>query len=158
MSDTHDSTKGAKATAKTPEAFSKEERAAMKERANEVRTASRRGGKSGGADDLADVLAKIAELGEPDRSLAERIHTIVLASAPTLAPKLWYGMPAYARDGKNVCFFQPASKFKARYSTLGFNDPAHLDDGTMWPTSYAITTLTADDEARIAELVRRAAG
>jgi uncharacterized protein YdhG (YjbR/CyaY superfamily) len=104
------------------------------------------------------VLAKIAEMVGPDRVTAERLHAIITASAPGLWPKLWYGMPAYARDGKVVCFFQPAQKFKTRYSTLGFSDEADLDDGSMWPTSYALTELTKADEARIAELVGRAAG
>ncbi|MEV0499060.1 DUF1801 domain-containing protein [Streptomyces spectabilis] len=126
----------------------------MKERAKEVK-AKRRGTK---ADGEADVLAKIAEMEEPDRAMAERIHAIVKAAAPELAPKTWYGMPAYARDGKVVCFFQSAAKFKARYATLGFNDAAHLDEGTMWPTAFALTQLTAADEEQIAELVKRAAG
>ncbi|MCI3900077.1 DUF1801 domain-containing protein [Streptomyces spectabilis] len=126
----------------------------MKERAKEVK-AKRRGTK---ADGEADVLAKIAEMEEPDRAMAEKIHAIVKAAAPELAPKTWYGMPAYARDGKVVCFFQSAAKFKARYATLGFNDAAHLDEGAMWPTAFALTQLTAADEERIAELVKRAAG
>ncbi|GGV37290.1 iron chaperone [Streptomyces spectabilis] len=138
----------------TAVAFTDEERAAMKERAKEVK-AKRRGTK---ADGEADVLAKIAEMEEPDRAMAEKIHAIVKAAAPELAPKTWYGMPAYARDGKVVCFFQSAAKFKARYATLGFNDAAHLDEGAMWPTAFALTQLTAADEERIAELVKRAAG
>ncbi len=148
MADTHEST----------EAFSKEERAAIKERANEARTASRRGAAADAADSEADLLAKIAEMNETDRAMAERVHAVITKSAPGLSPKLWYGMPAYARDGKVVCFFQPAGKFKTRYSTLGFNDPANLDDGTMWATSFALTTLTAEDEERIGALVKRAAG
>lgn len=137
--------------------FSTEERAAMKEHARELKTAARRGGKAAKADGTADVLAKIATMQPADRALAERIHAIVTAEAPDLAPKTWYGMPAYARDGKVVCFFQSAEKFKSRYATLGFNDTARLDEGTMWPVTYALTTLTATDEQRIADLVRAAA-
>ena len=146
---------------KSYDGFTEEERAAMKERSQELKTgAKRRGstGKAAKADGESDVLAKIAELPEPDRGIAERIHAIVRESAPTLEPKTWYGMPAYARDGKVVCFFQGSGKFKTRYSTLGFNDPATLDDGDMWPVAYALTELTAEVEARIAELVSRAAG
>ncbi len=153
MSDEHDTS-----AAKSPQAFSEDERAAMKQRAKEVRTASRRGSKSDPAADEADVMDKIAELEEPDRAMALRVHAIVIESAPELAPKLWYGMPAYYKNGKNICFFQPAKKFKSRYATLGFNDPASLDDGDMWPAAYAILALTPDVEARIGELVRRAAG
>ena len=130
-----------------------EEKAAMKELARE-----RKAARSGKSDGLADVLAKIAEMPEADRVLAQRIHEIVLATAPDLAPKTWYGMPAYARDGKILCFFQSAAKFKARYATLGFDESARLDDGSMWPVSYALTELTPDDEARITELVKKAAG
>ncbi|OXR44721.1 hypothetical protein B7C42_03515 [Nocardia cerradoensis] len=137
--------------------FSTEERAAMKEHARELKTAARRGGKAAKADGTADVLAKIATMQPADRALAERIHAIVTAEAPDLAPKTWYGMPAYARDGKVVCFFQSAEKFKSRYATLGFNDTARLDEGTMWPVTYALATLTAADEQRIADLVRAAA-
>lgn len=129
----------------------------MKERAREIRTA-RRGTPASREDAEAVVLEKIAEMPEPDRSLAERVHAIVMASAPTLTPRLWYGMPAYAKGGKVVCFFQNASKFKARYATLGFNDAAALDDGAMWPTAYAITTLGPEDEQRIAALVAKAVG
>ncbi len=131
--------------------FTAEERAAMQERARELKAA--RGGK---ADGLADLLAKIAEMAEPDRSMAERLHAIVMASAPDLAPRTWYGMPAYAKDGKVICFFQAASKFKVRYATFGFQPDAHLDDGPMWPTSFALVEMTPDVEARIAELVKRA--
>ena len=138
--------------AKTAPAFSAEERAAMKERAKEVKRASNR------ADAASDVLAKNAEMPDADRTRAERLHALITASAPDLAPKLWYGMPAYAKDGKIVCFFQAAEKFKTRYATLGFNDTASLDDGTMWPTAYALTTLTAADEATIGALVTRAVG
>jgi uncharacterized protein YdhG (YjbR/CyaY superfamily) len=126
--------------------FTAEERAAMKERAREL--------KSDGGE--ADVLEKIAEMPEPDRSMAQRLHTIVKEAVPELAPRTWYGMPAYAKDGKVVCFFQNASKFKARYATFGISDKSNLDDGAMWPNSFALTELTADVEARITELVKRA--
>jgi len=141
-------------TQTTSAAFTDDERAAMKERAKEVKAAR----SSKRVDGTTDVLAKIAELPDGDRELAERIHAIVTERAPGLEPKTWYGMPAYAKDGKIVCFFQPAAKFKARYSTLGFNDAALLDDGTMWPTAFALTTLTDADADRIGELVARAAG
>ncbi|SEG88794.1 Uncharacterized conserved protein YdhG, YjbR/CyaY-like superfamily, DUF1801 family [Nonomuraea solani] len=134
--------------------FTDEERDAMKERAKELKKTARRGAK---ADPEAEVLEKIAEMPDDDRVLAETIHAIVKASAPALTSKLWYGQPAYAKDGKIVCFFQGKYKFKARYATLGFNDPANLDDGTMWPTAFALTKLTADDEARIGELLKKAA-
>jgi uncharacterized protein YdhG (YjbR/CyaY superfamily) len=128
--------------------------AALKETVQERRTAARRGGK---ADGEADVLAKIAEMPEADRVMAERIHAIIKAGAPALAPKTWYGMPAYAnKAGKVVCFFQAADKFKSRYATFGFNDDANLDEGTMWPTSWALTKLTAADEATIGALVKKA--
>ncbi|MCP2276064.1 iron chaperone [Nocardia amikacinitolerans] len=141
---------------KTAVGFTDEERAAMKEHAEELKTAARRGSRATKADGEQDVLAKIADMAAADRLLAERIHAIVKADAPDLAPKLWYGMPAYAKDGKVVCFFQSAEKFKARYATLGFNDSANLDDGTLWPTAFALTKLTAADEKKIGELVRRA--
>lgn len=145
------------AAGETEQGFTAEERAAMKDRAKEVKASARRGSKAAkAAEDEAAVVAKIAEMQEPDRVMAERIHALVKESAPELAAKLWYGMPAYARDGKVVCFFQSAEKFKSRYATLGFSDQAHLDDGTMWPAAYALTRLTAADEARIAELVKRA--
>ncbi|MFH9723642.1 iron chaperone [Streptomyces sp. NPDC017254] len=137
--------------------FTSEERDAMKERAKELKSTARRGSRSPKADGETEVRAKIAEMADADRVLAERIHEIVKAHAPGLAPKLWYGMPSYARDGKVVCFFQSAQKFKSRYATLGFSDLAQLDDGAMWATSYALTELTADDEARIAALVEKAA-
>jgi len=130
--------------------FTAEEREAMRERARELKAAR------GKADGERDLLAKIAEMPSHDRAMAERLHAIVTATAPTLAPKTWYGMPAYAKDGKVVCFLQSADKFKARYATFGFNDVANLDDGTMWPTSFALKDLTAADEATIAALVRRA--
>ncbi len=141
-------------TEKKYEGFTDEERAAMKERAAELKSAARRGKKA--ADDESTLLEKIAEMPEPERAMAERLHAIVKASAPTLAPKLWYGMPAYARDGKVVCFFQSAEKFKSRYATFGFNDTANIDQGTMWPTAFALMKLTADDEARIGALVKKA--
>jgi hypothetical protein len=130
----------------------------MQERARELKAEARRGprAKKNGADGEREVLAKIAEMAEPDRSMAERLHAIIKAAAPALSPRLWYGMPAYARDGNVVCFFQDAAKFKARYATLGFSDKAKLDDGAMWPSSYALTELTAADEARIAALVKKA--
>jgi uncharacterized protein YdhG (YjbR/CyaY superfamily) len=131
--------------------FTAEERAAMKERARELKEEARR------ADGEKAVLEKIAELPKPDRVLAERIHAIVTASAPALSPKTWYGMPAYAdKDGKVVCYFSPAAKFKERYATFGFNATANLDDGAMWPTSFALTKLTAAEEARIGALVKKA--
>ena len=138
--------------AKTAPAFTDEEKSAMKERAKEVKAA-----KSGTVDDATAVLDKIAEMADADRVLAERIHAIVRAAAPGLTPKLWYGMPAYAKDGKVLCFFQPAKKFKSRYATLGFNDVAALDDGAMWPCAYALTTLTAADEKKLIALVKQAA-
>lgn len=137
------------------EGWTDEERAAMKEHAGELKRARRRG-KASTADGEADVLAKIAEMPDSDRAMAERIHAVISASAPDLTPRTWYGMPAYAKDGKVLCFFQAADKFKARYATFGFNDVANLDDGSMWPTSWALTELTATDEAQIAELVKRA--
>ncbi len=132
--------------------FTAEEKAAMRERARELKAAA------GKAEAESDVLAKIAEMAEPDRAMAERLHAIVKASAPDLSPKTWYGMPAYAKDGKVVCFFQSAEKFKARYATFGFNDTANLDDGAMWPTAFALKQLTPDVEARIGELVKKAVG
>ena len=133
-----------------------EERAAMQEHAKEMKAAARRG-RAGKANGEADVLAKIAEMPETDRVMAERVHAVVRANAPGLAPKTWYGMPAYANEnGKVVCFFQAADKFKSRYATFGFNDDANLDEGSMWPTSWALTGLTATDEAKIAALVKKA--
>ena len=139
------------------EGFTDEERAAMKEHAAELRKTARRGRRSP-EEDEADVLAKIAGMAEGDRAMAERIHALVKEHAPHLTARLWYGMPAYGRDGQIICFFQDSGKFKARYSTLGFSDKARLDEGTMWPNSYALTRLTKAVEARIAELVTRAAG
>ncbi|WP_296666598.1 iron chaperone [Demequina sp.] len=139
--------------------FTAEERAAMKETAAERRAAAKRGkGEEKAAADLADVLAKIAAMDDADRALAERVHAIVTEVAPGLAPKTWYGMPAYARDGKVVCFFKDAGKFTSRYATLGFEEAAQLDEGTMWVTSFAITEIGDAEEAQIRELVRRAAG
>jgi uncharacterized protein YdhG (YjbR/CyaY superfamily) len=130
--------------------FTAEERAAMRERVKELKADQSR------AAGEADLLAKIADMPEPDRAMAKRVHAIVTANAPDLAPKTWYGMPAYAKEGKIVCFFQPADKFKARYATFGFNEDAKLDEGAMWPTSYALTKLTATEEAKIAALVKKA--
>ncbi len=134
--------------------FTADEKAAMRERARELKAESRRG--AARADGERDLLAKIAEMPKTDRVMAERIHALITAAAPDLSPKTWYGMPAYARDGKIVCFFQSAAKFKARYATFGFNEDAHLDDGNMWPTSWALTKLSPADEARIAALVKKA--
>lgn len=145
-------------SAASSEGFSNEERDAIKERARELKAAARRGPRAQKVDDQEEVLAKIAEMREADRVIAERLHIMITTTVPTLSPKLWYGMPSYAKDGRVVCFFQSAKKFGTRYATLGFNDSAALDDGTMWPTAFALTTLTADDEARIAALVSRAAG
>ena len=139
-----------KAAKKASKGFTAEERAAMRERAQELKAEAR------AADGETALLEKIAEMPRPDRVLAERIHAIVKASAPDLSSKTWYGMPAYARDGKVVCFFQSADKFKARYATLGFSDEANLDKGAMWPTSFALKELTAADEAKIAALVKKA--
>ena len=149
-----DTRKSAKSSAKDKpyDGFTDEERSAMKEHAKELKASARK------ADEEGAVLAKIAEMEEEDRVIAERLHAVIKASAPALSPKLWYGMPAYAKDGKIVCFFQPARKFKTRYATLGFNDPANLDEGTMWPTAFALTELTAADEARIGALVKKAVG
>jgi len=128
----------------------------MKERVRELKAEARRGSRADKADGESEVLAKIAEMSEPDRTLGERLHAIIKANAPDLLPKLWYGMPAYAREGRIVCFFQCAQKFKTRYATLGFNDAANLDTGGMWPTAFALKELTADEEARIGELVKKA--
>ena len=157
MNDTQKSAKSTTATGKTYEGFTGE-RAAMKDRAQELETAGRRRSRAAKADEESDVLAKIAEMQAPDRALAERLHALIKASAPDLSPTLWYGMPAYAKDGKMICFFQTAQKFKTRYATLGFSDKANLDEGAMWPTSFALTELTASEEGRIAALVKRAAG
>ncbi len=142
------------ASAKASQGFTAEERAAMKERARELKAAERAGASR--ADGERDVLAKISEMPEPDRSMAERLHAIIRSNAPELSPRTWYGMPAYASDGKVVCFFQGAQKFKTRYATLGFSDSANLDEGAMWPTAFALKNLTAAEEARIGALVRKA--
>jgi len=142
---------------KSYEGFTDEERAAMKDRAQELKTPGRRGSRAAKADGESDALAKIAQMQEPDRVLAERLDAIIRASAPALSPTTWYGMPAYAKEGKVICFFQSAQKFKTRYAVLGFSDKANLDEGAMWPTYFALTTeLTAADEARIGALVQRA--
>jgi uncharacterized protein YdhG (YjbR/CyaY superfamily) len=156
MSPAQKSARSSTAKNTTYEGFTDEERGAMKERAKELKAATRRGKRGSDTDGESEVLAKIAEMPEPDRSTAERLHAIIKASAPGISPRTWYGMPAYAKDGNTVCFFQPAQKFKTRYATLGFSDKANLDDGTMWPTSYALTELTAADEARIGDLVKKA--
>jgi len=157
MNDRQKPGKSTAAKGKSYEGFTDEERGAMKERAQELKGA-RRGSRAAKADGESELLAKIAEMAAPDRALAERLHAVIKASAPSLSPRTWYGMPAYAKDGKVLCFFQPAQKFKTRYSTFGFNDVANLDDGTMWPIAFALTDeLTAADEARIAALVKKAA-
>ena len=138
--------------------WSDDERAAMQDSARERKAAARRSPADERAEGERDVLAKIADMPEPDRAMAERIHAIVTSSAPSLVPRTYYGMPAYARDGKTICFFKPKSKFKERYATFGFEQRASLDDGAMWPTSYALIDLTAAEEARIAELVKKAVG
>jgi uncharacterized protein YdhG (YjbR/CyaY superfamily) len=138
------------------EKFTDEERAAMKERAQELKAQARRGPRADKEDGESAVLAKIAEMPEPDRAMAERLHAIIKASAPALAPKTWYGMPAYAKDGKVVCFFQSAQKFKSRYATFGFSDEANLDEGAMWPTAFALKEWTAAEEAKIGALVKKA--
>ena len=152
--DTRTAAKGTSETDTKSKGFTDAERAAMKERAQELKAEGRRG-KSKAAGE-SDLLAKIAEMPEPDRGMAKRLHALITASAPALSPKTWYGMPAYAKDGKVVCFFQSAAKFKSRYATLGFNDTASLDDGAMWPTSFALKELTAAEEARIGALVKKA--
>ncbi|HSH82391.1 MAG TPA: DUF1801 domain-containing protein [Herpetosiphonaceae bacterium] len=152
---TQESAKSATAIKKS-NGFTDEERAAMKERAQELKAAARRGPRAGKADGERDVLAKIAEMSEPDRAMAERLHAMIKVSAPALSPRTWYGMPAYAKDGKVLCFFQSAQKFKSRYATLGFTDEANLDDGSMWPTAFALKELTAAEEAKIAALLKKA--
>jgi uncharacterized protein YdhG (YjbR/CyaY superfamily) len=154
--DTQKSAKSATASNEKFQGLTDEERAAMKERTQELKAAARRGRGAGKADGESAVLAKIAEMPEPDRALGERLHAIIKASAPALSPKTWYGMPAYAKDGKVVCFFQSAQKFKTRYATFGFSDKANLDEGALWPVAFALTELTAADQARIGALVRKA--
>ncbi|MFB2598627.1 iron chaperone [Herbiconiux sp. P17] len=135
--------------------FTEEEREAMKERAKELKTAARRPARSNKVDGLTDLLEKIAEMPDEDRAIAERVHAVIMASGPDLEPRTWYGQPAYAKDGQVVCFFQSASKFKTRYSTLGFNEAAKLDDGPMWPTSFALVDITPGVENQIAALVQK---
>ena len=163
MAEKKAATKGTQQSAKSPtkkdktsEGFTDEERAAMKERAQELKAEAR--AKKDKAAGESALLAKIAEMPKPDRAMAKRLHAIIKASAPALSPKTWYGMPAYAKDGKVVCFFQSAQKFKSRYATFGFSDKANLDEGAMWPTSFALKELTAAEEARIGALVKKALG
>ena len=144
------------AAQKKPTGFTNEERAAMKERVQELKAEAGRGPSASKTDGESEVLAKIAALPQPDRAMAERLHAIVKANAPTLSPKTWYGMPAYAKNGNVVCFFQNAQKFKTRYSTLGFSDKANLDEGQMWPTAFALKELTAAEEAKIVALLKKA--
>jgi uncharacterized protein YdhG (YjbR/CyaY superfamily) len=147
--------KGTGAIKEKSKGFTDVERAAMKERAQELKAEGRRGARGDRTDEESDVLAKIAEMAEPDRTMAKRLHAIVKASAPALSPKTWYGMPAYAKNGKVVCFFQSARKFRSRYATFGFSDAAKLDEGVMWPTSFALKQLTAVEEARIGALLKK---
>jgi uncharacterized protein YdhG (YjbR/CyaY superfamily) len=153
---TQKSAKSTTAIGKTFKGFTDEERVAMKERAQELKAAARRGGRAAKADEEVAVLAKIAEMPEPDRAMAERLHAVIKASAPDLSPRLWYGMPAYAKDGKVVCFFQSAQKFNTRYATFGFSDKANLDKGALWPVAFALKELTAAEEAKIGGLVKKA--
>ena len=163
MSPTKDTQKSAESTTtsatasgKKSKGFTDEERAAIKARAQELKAEARRGARADKADGESAVLAKIAEMTEPDRAMAQRLHAIIKASAPTLSPRLWYGMPAYAKDGKVVCFFQSAQKFNTRYATFGFSDTANLDEGALWPVAFALKELTAAEEARISALVKKA--
>ncbi|MBV8209950.1 MAG: DUF1801 domain-containing protein [Burkholderiaceae bacterium] len=153
---TQKSPKSTKATGKNTKGYSSEERAAMRERIQEMKADARRGVRAEKADGESDLLAKIVALPQPDRALGERLHAIIKANAPDLSPRTWYGMPAYARDGNVVCFFQSSQKFKTRYATLGFSDKANLDEGKMWPTAFALKELTAAEEAKISALVKRA--
>jgi uncharacterized protein YdhG (YjbR/CyaY superfamily) len=147
---------GAAAIEETSRTWTDEERAAMKERAREMKSSARRSTRDRAAEEESEALAKIAEMPESDRVMAERLHAAIKASVPALSSTTWYGMPAWARDGKIICHFQAARKFKTRYATFGFSDAAHLDDGAVWPVAYALTTLTADDAARILALVKQA--
>jgi hypothetical protein len=159
MNSKKDTQKSAKSTTvinKKFRGFTDEERVAMKERIQELKAAGRRGPRADKADGESAVLAKIAEMPEPDRAMGKRLHTIIKASAPALSPRLWYGMPAYAKDGKVVCFFQSAQKFNTRYATFGFSDTADLDEGALWPVAFALKELTATEEARISALVKKA--
>jgi uncharacterized protein YdhG (YjbR/CyaY superfamily) len=158
MKQTQKSAKSTTAIKKRYDGFTDEEREAMKARVEEMKVAGRRGPRADDANGESEVLAKIAELPESDRAMAKRLHAVIKASAPALSSRLWYGMPAYAKDGNVVCHFQSAQKFKTRYATIGFSDKAHLDEGTMWPVAYALTKLTAADEARIGALVKKAVG
>ncbi len=153
---TQKSPKSTTADGKKPTGFTDEERIAMRERLQELKAEARHGRRAGKADEESAVLAKIAALPQPDRAMAERLHAIIKANAPALSPKTWYGMPAYAKDGNVVCFFQSAQKFKTRYATLGFSDKANLDEGQMWPTAFALKELTAAEEAKIGALVKKA--
>ncbi len=156
MSTRKQTAKAPRSAGKKREGFTIEERAAMRERVQELKAAARRGPRGDKESEEDAVLAKIAAMRGSDRAIGERLHAIIKASAPDLSPRLWYGMPAYARDGKVVCFFQSAQKFKARYATFGFSDKANLDEGRLWPTAFALTELTAAEEARIGALVKRA--
>jgi len=156
--DMQKSVRSTAATNKEIEGFTNEERAAMKERVQEMKATALRGPRADKADGESDVLAKIDAMLEPDRSMAKRLHVLIKASVPGLSPKTWYGMPAYARDGKVVCFFQSAQKFKTRYSTFGFSDTANLDEGSLWPVAFALKELTAAEETRIIALVKKAVG
>ena len=153
---TQKSAKSTTAIGKKFKGFTDEERAAMKERLQELKAAARRGPRADKADGDSAVIAKIAEMPEPDRAMGKRLHAIIKASAPALSPRLWYGMPAYAKNGKVICFFQSAQKFNTRYATFGFSDEAYLDEGAMWPTAFALKELTAAEEARIGALVKKA--
>jgi uncharacterized protein YdhG (YjbR/CyaY superfamily) len=153
---TQKSAKSSTASNKRSKGFTGEERAAMKERAQELKADAHRGPRASKADGESDLLAKIAEMPKSDRAMAERLHAIIKGSAPALSPRTWYGMPAYAKDGKVVCFFQSARKFKTRYATLGFSDKANLDEGAIWPTAFALKELTDAEEARIVALVKKA--
>jgi uncharacterized protein YdhG (YjbR/CyaY superfamily) len=150
MKDTQKSATGTTRSDRHSKAFTDEERGAMKDRVKELKAAADK------ADGESEVLAKIAEMTPSDRAMGKRLHAVIKASAPALSPRLWYGMPAYAKDGNVLCFFQSAQKFKTRYATLGFSDKAHLDEGSMWPNAFALTKLTAEDEARIGALVKKA--
>ena len=156
--DTHKSGKITAAPRKEPKGFTDEERDAMRERLQEMKASARQGRRANKVDGESAVLAKIAALPQPDRILGERLHAIIKASAPALSPKTWYGMPAYAKDGNVVCFFQSGQKFKTRYATLGFSDKANLDEGPMWPTAFALKELTGAEEAKIGALVKKAVG
>ncbi len=158
MKSTQRSAKRIASGSQADEEWTAEERAAMQERAQEMKAARRRGARGGEPDAESEVLAKIAEMTEPDKTLAERLHALIKQVTPELSAKTWYGMPAYAKEGQVLCFFQPAHKFKSRYATLGFSDKATLDDGAMWPTSYALMAWTPVEEARIAALLKQAVG